>query len=205
MAGSRQVRAAEAQRIEDGDRPRAHREHVAQDAADPGRCTLVGLDEGGVIVALDLEYDGIAVADVDDAGVLTRAADHAWPGGRQGLQPDLRGFVRTVLTPHRRKDAELGHIRRTPEDPDRAVELLLGQPVFGGEGRGDVAPTLHCNAPTRPSKNARPSVPPSSGSTAFSRCGIRPSPVRLLLKMPAIARAEPLKFAVSETPPSGPQ
>src|SRR6516165_12087414 len=108
-----------------------------------------------------------------------------------------------MLAPHRRKDAELGHIRRMPEDSDRAVELLLCQPVFRSKGRGDVAATLHCKAPTRPSKNALPSVPPSNGSTASSRCGIRPSTVWLLLKMPAIACAEPLKFPASERSPFG--
>ena len=46
---------AEAQRVEQRDRPRAHGEHVAQDAADAGRRALVGLDEGGVVVALHLE------------------------------------------------------------------------------------------------------------------------------------------------------
>ena len=51
MPGARMVGAAEAQRIEDRHRPRAHREHVAQDAADPGRRPLIGLDERGVVVA----------------------------------------------------------------------------------------------------------------------------------------------------------
>ena len=67
---------AEAQRIEVGDRPRAHGEDVAQDAADAGRRALVGLDVGGVVVALHLEDGGLAVADVDDAGILARALDH---------------------------------------------------------------------------------------------------------------------------------
>ncbi len=41
VPGLRVVGAAEAQRIEHRDRPRAHREDVAQDAADPGRRALV--------------------------------------------------------------------------------------------------------------------------------------------------------------------
>src|SRR6266851_3756724 len=63
----------------------------------------------------------------------------------------------------------------------------------------------HCNALTRPSKNALPSVPPNSGSVAFSGCGIRPRMVRLSLKMPAMARAEPLKLSRSVSAPDGPQ
>ena len=67
------VGRAEAERVQRRDRPRAHGEDVAQDAADAGRRALVGLDEGRVVVALHLEDDGEAVADVDDAGVLARA------------------------------------------------------------------------------------------------------------------------------------
>ena len=58
MAGLRMVRRAEAQRVQRRDRPRAHGEDVAQDAADAGRRALIGLDEGGVVVALHLEDDG---------------------------------------------------------------------------------------------------------------------------------------------------
>src|SRR5438552_2094462 len=72
----RVLRAAEAQGIEQRDRPRSHREHVAQDAADAGRGALIRLDKGRVVVALDLEHDGVAVADIDDSGVLAGAADH---------------------------------------------------------------------------------------------------------------------------------
>ena len=61
------VGRAEAQEVERGDRPRAHGEDVAQNAADPGRRALIGLDEGGVVVALHLEDADVAVADVDHA------------------------------------------------------------------------------------------------------------------------------------------
>ena len=42
--------------------------------------------------------------------------------------------------------------------------------------------TAHDRASTRPSNSALPSVPPSSGSTAFSGCGIRPSTVLRLVE-----------------------
>ena len=58
---------AEAQRVEQRDRPRAHGEDVADDAADPGRRPLVRLHRGRVVVRLDLEDDRQAVADVDRA------------------------------------------------------------------------------------------------------------------------------------------
>ena len=100
---------AEAQRVQVGDRPRAHGEDVAQDAAHAGRRALVGLDVGGVVVALHLEDGSLAVADVDDAGILARALDHPRRLGRQLLQPHLRGFVGAVLAPHGREDAEFHH------------------------------------------------------------------------------------------------
>ena len=46
---------AEAQRVEQRDGPRAHREDVAQDAADARGRALVRLDEGRMVVRLDLE------------------------------------------------------------------------------------------------------------------------------------------------------
>ena len=61
---------AETKRVHDGDRTRSHGEDVAQDAANTGGRALEGLDERRMIVRLDLEGAGPAVADVDDAGVL---------------------------------------------------------------------------------------------------------------------------------------
>ena len=68
---------AEAQRVERRDRPRAHREDVAQDAAHARRRALVRLDERRVVVRLHLEDGRQAVADVDHAGVLAGALDDA--------------------------------------------------------------------------------------------------------------------------------
>ena len=64
---------AEAQLVHDGDRPGAHRDDVAHDAADAGRGALERLDVARVVVGLDLEGDRPALADVDDAGVLAHA------------------------------------------------------------------------------------------------------------------------------------
>ena len=79
---------AEAQRVEVGDGARAHREHVAHDAADAGRRALERLDVGRVVVALHLEDGGVAIAEIDDAGVLAGPLNDARAGGRQRLQPD---------------------------------------------------------------------------------------------------------------------
>ena len=79
------LRRAKAQRVEAGDGTRAHREHVAQNTADAGRRALIGLDVARMVVALHLEHDRLAVADIDDAGVLARALDHPGRLGRQAL------------------------------------------------------------------------------------------------------------------------
>ena len=102
------VERAEPQRVQQRDRPRAHREDVANDAADAGRRALVRLDEGRMIVRFDLEDGSQAVADVDGAGVLARALQHPLARRRQRLEMHARALVAAVLRPHHREDAELG-------------------------------------------------------------------------------------------------
>ena len=88
---------AEAQRVQERDRARAHRDHVADDAADAGGRPLVGLYRGGVVVRLDLEDRGPAVADLDRSGVLAGALDHTRSGRRQTAQQRLGALVRAML------------------------------------------------------------------------------------------------------------
>src|SRR5580698_3616393 len=59
-----------------------------------------------MIVRLDLEGACPAVADVDDAGVLTRALQNALAARRQALQVNPRRLVGTVFAPHHAEDAE---------------------------------------------------------------------------------------------------
>ncbi len=134
---------AEAQRIEAGDRPRAHGEDVAQNAADAGGRALVGLDVARVVVALHLEDHGLAVADVDHAGILAGALDHPGRLGRQAAQMDARGFVRAVLVPHRREDAELGEGRLPPDQLQDALIFVGLEPVGGNQFGGDLGFVLH--------------------------------------------------------------
>ena len=68
--------SAEAQSVHVGRWPRAHGEHIPQDATNAGRCALERLDERRVIMAFHLKDSGKAVAYVDDASVFTRATDH---------------------------------------------------------------------------------------------------------------------------------
>ena len=50
VAAATRIEWTETERIEDGDRPRAHGEDVAKDSANPGSRPLVGLDGRGMIV-----------------------------------------------------------------------------------------------------------------------------------------------------------
>lgn len=85
------IRRAEAQRVHVGDRPRAHREHVAHDAADARRRALEWLDVGRVIMELHLGTDAIAVAEIDDARILAGPWMTFAPDNRQRLEPHARG------------------------------------------------------------------------------------------------------------------
>ena len=67
--------SAKTQLIHHSDRASAHRQNVANDAADASCSTLKRLDITWMIVALDLEGHRPAFADIDDASVLTHA-DH---------------------------------------------------------------------------------------------------------------------------------
>ena len=90
----------EAQRVHDSEGTRAHGEDVAEDAAHTGGRALIGLDVAGVVVALDFEGAGPAVAHVDDAGVLAGTLDDAVALGGQPLEVHAAGFVGAVLAPH---------------------------------------------------------------------------------------------------------
>ena len=135
----RGVDAPEPQRVQGRDRPRAHREDVAENAAHARRGALVGLDERGVVVRLHLERDGQPVADVDHPGVLARPLQDARTGGRKLLEVDARGLVGAVLAPHRREDAELDQVRLASQDLEDARVLGVGEVVlldllFGDHG-----------------------------------------------------------------------
>ena len=128
------VGRAEAQPVEQRDRPRAHRDDVAEDAADSGRGPLERLDGRRVVVRLDLERDGDAVAEVDHARVLARALQHALAAGRQPPQQPGRMLVAAVLGPEQREDRELEVVRRTVEQLLDAIELPVGEAEdCGGE------------------------------------------------------------------------
>ena len=119
---------AEAQAVQQGDRPRAHGDDVAQDAADARGRTLERLDRGGVVVALDLERDGLALAEVDHPGVLARPLEHAVAGRGQPAQQRRRVLVPAVLGPQQREDGQLEAVRVALEQPADTFQLPVGEP-----------------------------------------------------------------------------
>ena len=140
MAGLGVIGCAEAQGIHRRNWACAHGEDVAQDSANARRRALIGLDVGRVIVALHLEDDAITIADIDHARIFTGALDHTGPGGRQGLEPFLRGFVGTMLVPHGRENAEFREGRCAPDEVENALifvrlEAVGSNHLFGDVGR----------------------------------------------------------------------
>ena len=121
------VGRAEAQPVEQRDRPRAHRDDVAEDPADPRRRPLERLHRRGVVVALDLERDRLTVAQVDHPGVLARPLQDSFSRGRKPLQQARRVLVAAVLRPEEREDGELEVVRLPGEQLTDTVVLAVGK------------------------------------------------------------------------------
>src|SRR4029079_7887370 len=105
------VRCAEAERVQQRDGPRAHREDVAEDAAHAGGRALERLDRRRMVVALHFERAEETVAKVDRSGVLTRADSDARSGRRKSAEELLRVLVGAVLAPHRAEHRPLKVVR----------------------------------------------------------------------------------------------
>ena len=197
------VERAEAQRVQQRDRPRAHREDVAEDAADAGGGALKRLDERGMVVRFDLEDGREAVADVDDAGVLAGPLQHLRTLGRQLLQMHARALVAAVLAPHHREDAELGEVRLAAEERRRCARI---RPASDRGVRGP------CESIMR--RRARPRDRPTcselrrrtaehdqavgaaqrAARSARSGCGIMPTTLRALVAQAGDRRAPTVRI-----------
>ena len=127
IPGAGVVERAEAERVHERDRARAHREDVADDPADACRRALVRLDGRRVVVALDAQRHREAVPDVDDAGALARPDEHPRRLGRQVAQVRTRRLVGAVLRPHDGEHGELQVGRVAPEQLHDRRELVVGE------------------------------------------------------------------------------
>src|SRR5665213_1680623 len=184
MLGASRIRKrAESERIHDRNRPRAHREDVPQDSANPCRSALKRLDVTRMIVRLDLERDNPTTPNPDNTGILTRPLHHVLTLCRELLQMDARAFIRKMLATHNAEEAELRVTRFASQQRDdflilRGRELmLLHQLRCNGHfvSAGIVVATRDVNMD---SKIPSPSRDPISRSHARSGCGIMPITLR---------------------------
>jgi hypothetical protein len=131
------VQLAEAERVEQRNRPRAHGEDVAQDATDAGRRALVRLHGRGVIVRFDLERQCEPLPDIDHSCVLARPLKH--PGRLRGelAQQRPRVLVAAVLRPHGAEDAQLGVGRLAIENAEDQLVFLRRETVLLDQLLGD--------------------------------------------------------------------
>ena len=173
------VDGAEAEGVHDGDRACAHRDDVAHDAADAGRGALERLHVARVVVALDLERDRPALADIHHPGVLAHADHEVLRHLGADLlpelpQPDLARLVGAVLAPHHRVHRELAARGAPAEDrldalvlvglqAQRGVRLLF---LGGGGGVADGVDEGHGHAAILPAPTTagrRPGLPSRHG------------------------------------------
>ena len=88
-------------------------------------------------MAFHFENNGLAVADIDDAGVLARAANHLRASGGQLLEVDFGGLVRAMLVPHGREHTQFGEGRFTVQDTQNfgvfVIVDAMGSNQFGGD------------------------------------------------------------------------
>src|ERR1700674_1012131 len=94
------------QRVHHRHRPRAHGKNVAQNSADASGRSLKWFDKRRMIVRLDFERAGPAVANVNDTGIFPRPLHDQLAARGQTLQVNARRLIRAVLAPHHAEDAE---------------------------------------------------------------------------------------------------
>jgi hypothetical protein len=98
-----------------------------------------------MVVRLDLERDRRAVAEVEDAGVLTRPLEDALAGGGQPLQKRGGVLVPAVLRPEEREDGELEMVRVAPEQLPDTARFPVGQTKGAMKGLGgDLRQVIQC-------------------------------------------------------------
>jgi hypothetical protein len=78
-------------------------------------------------VALDLEGDRLALAEVDHAGVLAGPLEDAVAAARESPQEQRRVLVAAVLRPEQREDGKLEVVWVAAEQLADTVELPVGE------------------------------------------------------------------------------
>jgi hypothetical protein len=125
-----------------------------------------------MVVALDLERDRLAVAEVDDAGVLARPLQDTRPGARQALEETRRVLVATVLRPEEREHRQLEVVRVAVEEAPDTLQLPIGQPEGPVERLfRDCRQRDECNRAGRRLERAAYAVEPAVGRSSQSGRG----------------------------------
>src|SRR4029453_12172764 len=83
-----------------------------------------------MVVRFNLERDGEAISNVNDAGVFSRALKDGRAFGRQASQVDARTLIAAVLGPHHAEDAKLGEGRLALQDADDALVFGVCESVL---------------------------------------------------------------------------
>ncbi|MNR54282.1 hypothetical protein D3C85_1744420 [compost metagenome] len=73
----------------------------------------------------DLEYDGLIVADIDDARAFARSHQNTRASNREFLQNWLGVFVRAMLRPHNAEYTDLRIIRQATEKSANKLEFIV--------------------------------------------------------------------------------
>ena len=121
----------EVERVEAKFRARSHRENVANDSAYSGGRALEWLNRARMIVALDLERDGPAVANIDNASVFFAGFNqNIWADGWKFFQFFPGIFVRAMFAPHDRENSQLSEVRFATEDFFDPLELFRREAVL---------------------------------------------------------------------------
>ena len=87
---------------------------------------------------LHLENRRLTIANVDDARILPRAANHPLGLGRQLLEVQARALVRAMLAPHHGEDAQFEQIGLAAQRVQHALVFLGAQPVLFDDFGGDL-------------------------------------------------------------------
>ena len=178
------VQRTESKTVHRGNRPRAHREDVAQNSADSGRCALKRFDVRRMIVRFDLVGDRQSVTDIDNAGVLAGTLKDGRPLRRQSAQVDARALVAAVLAPHHAEDAEFGQMSVHVSGCRRFSGIRLrSDSVLALEVRQDTMSFMNSTSPgatSRRSPSIRKSIcrPRCPGSLRSNDPGAASCPAR---------------------------
>ena len=125
------IEGAESEGVEEGDGTGAHGENVPHDTAHAGGGSLEGFNGGWVVVGLNLEDHGQAIAYVDGSCVLlAKLQQHAGAGGGEESQQGLGVLVAAMFAPKGAEDAEFKVVRLPVEEIDDSAILLCSKGQF---------------------------------------------------------------------------